>query len=83
MNAPQFSLGPRDRLWTVLQSHEGHWTAISDLMFEAGFGPFADSDPVTPHTSFHWHLEQLKSAVTEMECFFISEEGRHVMLSKA
>lgn len=80
MNAPQFSLGPRDRLWTVLQSHEGHWTEISDLMFEAGFIP-TQRDKLTAFTSFYWNLEQLKPAIAG-EGFYISEANYRVMLSK-
>lgn len=79
MNAPQFSLGPRDRLWTVLQSRQGHWTSWSDLMFDAGFVP-TQRDAVTAHTSFHWHLEQIKSAVPKG--YLLEEQGQCVRLSK-
>ena len=76
MDRPLFSYGPRDRLLMVLNARCGHWATITDLMFDAGFGPFKEDDRLTPLTSFYFHLEQLKSQ------FPILHEGRNVMLAE-
>lgn len=59
--APNFSLSAKDRLWLVLEAHEGHWTTVEDLMFEAGFVP-TQSNPLTPYTSFYFNLCQIEDA---------------------
>ncbi len=80
MTQPQYSIRPRDRLWLALQRNAGHWVKIADMMFDAGFGPYKDDrDRLTPFTSFHFHLEQIKTGLRGSK-YHIAEASDHVML---
>ena len=82
MNVVPFAQqGPRDCLWLALKSREGHWIKVADLMFLAGFNP-TKRDPLTPYTSFYFHLEQIKSA-GRRNGYALHHEGDNVMLREA
>lgn len=78
MPTPQYSLSAKDRLWQVLQSHEGKWEKVEDLMFDAGFVPTA-RDRLTAFTSFYSNLCRLKDAAPDAG-YDIFHQGNCVML---
>lgn len=80
MPVANFLLSAKDRLWLVLETHEGKWQTVDDLMFDAGF-MWTRRDQLTAFTSFYWNLCQLKDAGAEGS-YQILHEGNRVMLCR-
>lgn len=69
-------MASRTSLFLALHARRGHWVAISDVMWDAGFRA-KKRDRLTPFTAFYFHLEQLKSR------YPIVKDGDRVMLVDA
>lgn len=77
---PNYSLSAVDRLWLVLEAHEGNWTSVQDPMFEAGFVP-TQSNPLTPYTSFYFNLCKIEDACRGSE-YQIGRQGGYVAMCR-